>query len=306
MGKQLVPAINFGRLVRKHGWGLPAHLWLEGRTRLYEREPVRACVRIFFPAKRPDLWVFPVGCYNSGTTILQELLAAHPEISTLPKEGARFTAMLPSPEDVGWIRMWVRCTEHMEMGSNVEPHRAKRIRKDWAPWLNRSCRVFMDKSVSNVTRIPWLDMNFDNAYFIGIVRDGYCAAEGIRRKARPRVEAARQAGTLYPIEMAGEQWVASNQRLLEAADIVDRFMMITYENLVNDPVGLLGKLWKFLGLDLPHMETVPDGIIIGKNVYHVEQNNNAQSHARLSTDDIRKLSPIIRDMQERLGYPVRD
>jgi Sulfotransferase family len=298
--------INFGRLVRNYGWGLPAHLWLEGRTRLYEHEPVRACVRIFFPAKAPDLWVFPIGCYNSGTTILQELLATHPEISTLPKEGVRFTAMLPSPEDKGWVRMWVRCAVYMDIGSEIEPQRAERIRDDWAPWLDHSCRVFMDKSVSNVTRIHWLDRNFDNPYFIAIVRDGYCVAEGIRRKARPRGEAARQIGNVYPIEMAGEQWSAANERLVEAANTVGRFMMIKYEDLVNDPVNIMGKLWTFLGLDLPHMEALPDGLIIGQNVYHIEQNNNAQSYARLSVDDIRRLSPIIRDMQERLGYPVRD
>lgn len=301
-----MPAINLGRLVRKYGWRLPSRLWLEGRCRLYEREPVRACVRIFFPTKTPDLWVFPVGCYNSGTTIIQELLAAHPGISTLPKEGVRFTAMLPAPEDKGWTRMWIRCTEYMDIGSEIEPKRAERIQKDWAPWLDRSCRAFMDKSISNVTRIPWLERNFNNAHFIGIVRDGYCVAEGIRRKARPRGEAARQTGTVYPIEMAGEQWVAANERLLAAANNVKRFMLIKYEDLVADPVGTLGKTWEFIGLALPHMEPLPDGLIIDQNAHHIEQNNNAQSHARLSDDDIRRLTPVIRDMQKRLGYSVRD
>ena len=301
-----MPVINLSRLVRKYGWGLPAHLWLESRCRLYEHEPVRACVRILFPAKAPGLWVFPVGCYNSGTTIFQKLLAAHPDISTLPKEGVRFTAILPAPEDKGWTRMWVRCAEYMDIGSEIEPNRAERIRKDWAPWLDSSCQVFMDKSISNAARIPWLDRNFDNAYFIGIQRDGYCAAEGIRRKARARGEALQQTGTVYPIEMAGEQWVAANERLLEAANTVARFRMIKYEDLISDPVDMLGKVWTFLGLDLPHMEALRDGLIIGQNTYHIEQNNNTQSHARLSDDDVRRLTPVIRDMQERLGYSIRD
>ena len=132
--------IDLPRLVSKHGWGLPAHLWREGSMRLYEREIVRSFVRPFFRPGKPDKWVFPVGCYNSGTTITQTLLAAHPDISSLPKEGARFTSMLPAPEDLGWVRMWVRCREYMEMGSATDPRKASRIRRDWAPWLDHTCR----------------------------------------------------------------------------------------------------------------------------------------------------------------------
>ena len=297
--------IDFGRLVKQYGLRLPSHLWLEGRCRLYERERVRACVRIFYPSRSPEQWLFPVGCYNSGTTIIQELLAAHYDISTLPKEGVRFTDILPAPEDKGWTRMWVRCADYMEMGSEIEPHRAARVRKDWAPWLDGSCRIFMDKSISNVTRISWLDRNFENASFIGIVRDGYCVSEGIRRKAQPSGEAALQIGNLYPIEMAGEQWCATNERLLEAAKSVKRFMMIRYEDLITDPIDQLRKVWKFICLYPPHMEPLPDGLVIGRDKYHLDQNNNAESHARLSAEDVQKLTPVIRDMQKRLGYAVR-
>lgn len=295
---------NFTRLAKKHGLRLPKHLWNEGRARLYEHEPVRAVVRVFSRTKTPAMWLFPVGCYNSGTTVTQKLLAAHPAISTLPKEGVRFTGQLPSPEDKGWTRMWVRCLDYMDIGSESEPQRAERVRRDWSPWLDGSRPVFMDKSVSNVARIPWLEKNFHNAYFVGIVRDGYCVAEGIRRKARPRGDAAKQVGSVYPIEMAGEQWVAANQRLLEAAKSSQRFMLIKYEELIDDPVGTLQKIWTFLGLDAPHMEKSPGGIIIGQQTYRLEENNNAQSHSRLSADDRGRLTPIIREMQQRLGYPL--
>lgn len=270
--------------------------------RLYEREIVRSFVRPFFQPVNPEKWVFPIGCYNSGTTITQALLAAHPEISSLPKEGARFTSMLPAPEDLGWVRMWIRCQEHMEMGSETDPRKAARVRRDWAPWLDRTCRAFMDKSISNVTRVGWLENNFDNAYFIGIVRDGYCVSEGIRRKGHPRGAPAKEIGNTYPIEMAGEQWVAANERILEAAQLVERFMMIKYEELVDNPVETLAAIWVFLGLPAPSVEVLPTGLRINGQAFHLEKNNDAQSHSRLSGEDIKRLTPVIGEMQKRLGY----
>lgn len=298
--------IDITSLMHKHGWDLPAYLWLEGRTRLYEREFVRTCIRPFSRPDNPEKWVFPIGCYNSGTTITQALLAAHPDISSLPKEGARFTSVLPTPEDLGWTRMWVRCQEHMEMGSEPDPRKAARVRSDWAPWLDRSCLAHMDKSISNVTRVGWLENNFDNAYFIGIVRDGYCVSEGIRRKGHPRKAPAQEIGNSYSIQMAGKQWVAANERVLEAAHSVERFMMIKYEDLIGDSVRTLAAIWEFLGLAAPQMETVPNGLIINGQRFHLEKNNDTQSHARLSAEDIDRLTPVIGDMQQQLGYQLLD
>lgn len=296
--------IGILKLTRKYGWDLPAHLWLEFRTRLYEHEFIRSCVRPFFSTVNPEKWVFLVGCYNSGTTITQSLLAAHPDISSLPKEGVRFTSVLPAPEDLGWTRMWVRCPEYMEMPPGEAARLASRVHEDWAPWLKASCRVHMDKSISNVTRINWLDNNFNNAYFIAIVRDGYCVSEGIRRKARPRGQHAQYVGNNYPIEMAGEQWVAANERIIEASHSVERFMMIRYEDLTDDPVKTLTAIWKFLGLAVPQMDPVPGGLIINGKMFALEQNNDAQSHARLSEEEIRRLTPIIGSMQQQMGYAL--
>lgn len=46
----------------------------------------------------PKKWVFIVGCYNSGTTLLNQILSCHPDILTLPDEGAFLTRRVPTPE----------------------------------------------------------------------------------------------------------------------------------------------------------------------------------------------------------------
>lgn len=260
-------------------------------------------MRPFFGERRPEAWIFPVGCYNSGTTITQALIAAHPDVRSMPREGVRFTSVLPQPEDLGWTRMWIGCPEHMKMPPRKEPERAGRIMRDWAPWWGSGGRAFMDKSITNGTRMPWLDANFENAYFIGIVRNGYCAAEGIRRRARPKGRVAEKIGECYPLRMAGEQWVAANERMLADAEKVEKFELVLYEDLVRDPVGVLGHVWDFLGLQRPPTEEGAGSLKIDGSEFRL-RNMNADSISRLSPEDLQEINPVIEGLQERFGYEV--
>ena len=76
---------------------------------LYGKSAVRLAARVAFPPKSPKQWVFLLGCYNSGTTILRDVLGAHPEVSTMPREGVKLTDLFPTPEHQGWFRMTHRC-----------------------------------------------------------------------------------------------------------------------------------------------------------------------------------------------------
>ena len=42
---------------------------------------VAALARKMWPFEEPERWLFVVGCYNSGTTLLLNLLAQHPSVS---------------------------------------------------------------------------------------------------------------------------------------------------------------------------------------------------------------------------------
>ena len=75
----------------------------------------------------PDRWVFIIGCYNSGTTLLKGLLAEHPHIGILAGEGVKFSDALPRPEDFGWQRMWCQCIEQMRLDPK-DAERANRIK----------------------------------------------------------------------------------------------------------------------------------------------------------------------------------
>lgn len=294
---------RLAQFVRRHGTRTPSAAVMELAARAYFREPVRAGVRRLVRPRRPERWIFPVGCYNSGTTITKALLAAHPDIRALPREGVRFTAMLPAPERLGWTRMWVACEEAIVLPPRLEPARYERIVHDWAPWWRAGGLAFIDKSVSNVTRMPWLDLNFPRAYFIGIVRNGYCAAEGICRRARPVGAAARIVGERYPIEMAGRQWVAANERMAQDSARVERFRLIAYEELTQDPLRVLGELWAFLELPPPPMRRTAEGVEIAGTRFEL-RNMNAESFTRLRPGEIAALNPVIGGLMQKYGYPV--
>ena len=271
--------------------------------RAYLHEGVRRAVRPVVSRREPVRWTFLVGCYNSGTTVFKDLISAHPEIRTLPVEGARLTSVLPMPEDFGCNQMWTRCEEYMI--PQTGPEGAERIIRDWSPWWGRGGTVFLEKSIANGARISWLDSNFDNARFIGLTRDGYCVSEGIRRRARPQCSgAAEDASLRYPLSACAAQWVAANEKLLQASKKTMRFKLISYERLVESPADVLTEVWKFLGLE-PAPVLKEDGAVQICGRRFPLRDMNPESLSRLNPGEIEELTPILAPMQTRLGYEHR-
>lgn len=271
---------------------------------LYTHPQVRRLASYFFSTRKPEKWVFLVGCYNSGTTICRDILGIHPEIAILPREGVRFTSLLPRPEEKGWIRMWVGCPEHMEMPTDNQKQISDQIIKDWSPWWEKKATVFLEKSITNITRMKWLDDNFENAYFIGITRNAYPVVEGIKRRAFPEGEAKEVLGSdQYPIDLVGQQWVDANSRLLEGGKTVKKYHEIKYEDLADDPLCVLNKLWTFLEIT-PVITSLDDTVLTINDCKLKLKNMNNASIARLLMKNIEALNPAIRQTQERLGYKI--
>lgn len=236
-----------------------------------------------------------MGCYNSGTTLLRNLIAAHPEVDALPAEGASFVDGLMRPEDFGWTRMWVNCLDRIRFTETADDEKIKRT---WALWLKRSKRYYLEKSISNSARMRWLDAHFEDAYFISIVRNGYAVAEGIRRRARegkiPRD---------YPIELCAEQWVLSNEIIDEDGPMVSRFLSLTYEDLVRDPAEKLRKVFAFLDLSVKIEQSPSADIRVEGRSFRID-NMNSSSISRLSQADIQGISRTANKMLYAKGYPV--
>ena len=287
--------------------GITARKWRDMKTSAYGKEWVRRIVSTVYSRNltQPEKWLFLVGCYNSGTTIIQNLISQHPDVASMPREGAIFTNILQQPEDLGWSKMWLKCPDYMQMGNMVEPQKKEKIWQDWLPWWSRSASVFMEHSATNVTRMEWLNKNFPNAYFIGITRDGYCVSEDIKREARPALRNQKFLGSKnYDLSLTAQQWVLANQQLLEGKNKVQRYMQIQYEEIIKHPDVVLDRIFSFLGLKpIDLMFSNNQLLISGKN-FDIK-NMNSESLANMSDQDLRQISPIIYEMQVQLGYPIK-
>lgn len=288
-------ARNDGRLVSGFVREVLGKLWL--------RPGFRRTVRPFLREKQPEKWLFVVGCFNSGTTILRRLLESHPDISAMVREGAKLTDAFPDLEAGGWPRMMYANRDQWDLPEEGAEERARLARRDWSIWFDGKARVFFEKSIDHTTRMGWMDRHFPNAHFIAIRRNGYCVNEGIMRRAKPTGEARAQVGERYPPELCARQWVAFDETVTSGCAEVQRATEIRYEDLMARPVEVMTSLFDFLGLPQPEMHFAGDTLTIaGESHQLVDQ--NARSLARLDADEIAAMAPIMKDAMARHGYAI--
>lgn len=271
------------------------------KNKLLRERLVQKIIVPFSKEMCPEKWVFVIGCYNSGTTLLSKILEQHPQITTLPVEGVNLTDALPRPERYGWNRLWYKCLKdiRLEPGPGMGKV-ASRIKKQWSFHYENS-PLFLEKSIANTARIAFLNTYFSPAYFIYIVRNGYAVAEGIQRKARPQKWGCRQYGEHYPIDVCAKQWVASDEMVVKDRSGIENFIPITYEALTASPTKVLNNLTDFL--DIPPLD--PSVLARKWRVHGLNsniENMNEKSLSRLSPDDIEKITQVAGRTLSKYGY----
>ena len=251
---------------------------------------------------RDKTWLFVVGCYNSGTTLLADLLGSHQSVSRLPYEGVRMSDALPRPEDFGWSRMWAKCEDEMKMDGRNGESAASRVMKQWGFWHDSSAKYYLEKSIANAARIPFIDSYFKPVKFVYIVRNGYAASEGIRRKAVP----SRWNNPLYkgpyPIDECVRQWVRSDE-VVRATLPHQNSYSLRYEDLVEEPEAQLKRITDWLEL-----EPIPQSLLAAKwgdgSTISGISNRNHISFKNLSEEEVSTISKIGGETLRRNKYNV--
>lgn len=254
----------------------------------------------FADEMRPEKWIFIIGCYNSGTTLLAHLLARHSDIGTLPGEGVAFTDGLLRPEEFGWPRLWIKCREQMEIDVDEPAKLARRIKKQWAWATIGSGSCILEKSIANATRLEFLNDYFKPAYFIHITRNGYAVAEGIRRKAAPRRWHNPDYRDRYPLALCAEQWRVSIDTIEASKDRLERYHSLRYEDLVANPRDELRKILDFTGM--PWEQQVVNGNVRVHGASGPIEDMNHKSLQNLDPADKAAVAKVAGDCLARLGY----
>jgi len=251
----------------------------------------------------PQKWIFIIGSYNSGTTLLANILRKHKDIGGLPTEGIYLTDSLEYPEKHGWPRMWSQCLDSMLIDNSIDQSkRARTIKKNWSIWYPKDTPCLAEKSIANSVRMPFLDSYFKPAYFINIVRNGYAVSAGIRKKANLKRWKNKYQDDSYPIELCAKQWAMTYDIVDRDKENVENCLTIYYEDLVSDPVKELKGIMAFL--DLKEME---NSVIESKWDVHEKKsseirNMNEENIKLLSKDDIELINKAASKTLLRHGY----
>jgi hypothetical protein len=265
-----------------------------GKRLVYARAGLNRWAWRLVAEPKPAKWLFIVGCYNSGTTLLHNLLSQHPAIGSMPLEGRQFTRELPLAEAHGLRRLWALKPELFYLdesgGAAVD---VRKIKRQWAFMYNDPRRpVLMEKSIVNAARTRWLQRHFPNSHFIVLMRNGYAVAEGIRRKEN------------HPVDKGILQWKNSYEILLADMPHLANKLYLTYEALTAAPEESLGRICAFLGIG-----PMPPGTGQGAVKVHGERNPvtdmNPASIARLSDGEKRIIRELAGDLLEKTGYAPR-
>jgi hypothetical protein len=278
---------------QRYGWrkllGKPAH---DLRWRLSDRDALARWVDRRL-ALDGYYWLFLLGLNNSGTSILSTILAAHPRIRSLPNEGQLLTSAFPKTSEYGAGRNWTKFPDVFRWTEENDSAPALRARYDWAYLYEPGPGILMEKSPPNSIRSRWLEQNFRPSRFLALTRHPYAVCEGIRRR------------TGLALEEAAEHWRRGNEILLEDCARLERCLLLTYEEVTEQPDEQLQRIERFLELDVPVDRDVLEVPIPMHNIGgrpQLLQNLNGKSFERLSRDDRAAIDRVADPLMERLGY----
>ena len=202
-------------------------------------------------------FVFLAGLHRSGTTLLARLLAAHPEISGFSEtgvpadEGQHLQSVYPAAKDYGGPgRFGFAPESHLTEASPLASEEsASKLFEEWSPHWDLSRRLLLEKSPPNLLKTRFLQALFPGSAFVVIVRHPIPVS----------IPTARWRGTRR-YDRLFEHWLRCHA-LFEADRVhLGRAHVLTYEQLVRDPAGVLSGIFRFLGLDpIPPSEPVEGG-----------------------------------------------
>jgi hypothetical protein len=219
---------------------------------LAERHPA-----LRWPAVEGHQFVFLAGLHRSGTTLLARLLAAHPEVSGFSgtgvpaDEGQHLQCVYPAAKESGGPgRFGFAPGSHLtEVSPLVSEESASKLFEEWSGHWDLSRPVLLEKSPPNLLKTRFLQALFPGSAFVVIVRHPIPVS----------IPTATWRGTRRYGRMF-EHWLRCHALFEVDRERLERVHVLTYEQLVHDPFGVLSGIFDFLGLEpIPPSERVEGG-----------------------------------------------
>lgn len=258
--------------------------------------------------------IFLLGCARSGTSILGEAIAAHPNVAYLFEVSAIWNTLVPEKN------------HHRLTADTVTTGVASQIYKALADARRElSGDLLLEKNPKHVIRIPFLDALFPQARFVHIIRDGRDTIASLMFRNRGpnwghlKIPQWEQLLERYPKEShirCAHQWnyAVSTARQDAQGLTGKRYLEVRYEALVRAPKAELTRLLQFLELPADSqvnafVEKIQDETY---NSYHAKRQvrHYVEDHARrvgryrenLTTRQLEDVMKVCGPLLGELGY----
>ena len=246
-------------------------------------------------------FIFILGCYNSGTSLLNHLIKQHRDIGGFPgnSEGADFTLQFHKPEQFGFPRMWYKCNRILTKKDKLQPPNIDILIDDWLKILDPKKNIYVEKSVINARYINFLHKNFKSSLFIWILRNPYFVSNSIKKKVKfYRKYHFLKFKINYPIEFCIKQWLLSNNTIMKNIENKD-YLKIYYEDLVKNPKKIINKVCSKLKIETN--VNIPKYFMFNHKKKIIRNRDN---FSELDVNDVKNINRILTKQKNIFGYKI--
>ncbi|MCP2283467.1 Sulfotransferase family protein [Promicromonospora umidemergens] len=194
---------------------------------------------------------FVGGLHRSGTTLVARTIGASADASVLTRvgtvldEGQQVQDIYA--DSLGNTSEWsFHPQAHLtEEDARRVPDAGARLWQSWSPYWDLDRTVLVEKSPPNLTKMRYFQEIFPKARFIVVTRHPVVQALAVRKWA------TRTRGRFtYGFPRLVEHWVHAHDVFAEDALHIENLLVLRYEHLMRDPAQELGRVEKFLGIEL--------------------------------------------------------
>ena len=201
--------------------------------------------------------LFLVGCPRSGTTILQSLLAAHPDITSFPE--TQFFLHLWG-DDLGRTlaeRLTIFFAEDIarpEFLETMQPYQNVTDRIKWFVSIldelaaENGNNIWLEKTPQHLFFIEDITQHLPEAKFIHITRNPLDPIASLYLATRMPPKPGRSWGEPWTLERCVTLWKQSDRATKFYADN-PQHLVVSYEELTANPPAILSECCKFIGVE---------------------------------------------------------
>jgi protein-tyrosine sulfotransferase len=247
------------------------------------------------------------GCPRSGTTLLRQLLDAHPAVVCGPESGVLLPGRISAEALASAYDLTAAAVSALLATSHSQASFADAFFAEVAQRAGKP--RWAEKTPLNVSHLRWIWGHFPKAHFVHVIRDGRDVVCSLREHPIRRFVHGEWV-TVPPERSLGsciQAWVnLTGQGLRWRGD--PRYVEVRYEDLVASPVATLRGLAAFLDLDAdPDWLAIAGGEATGPHVRAgaprlITAGSIGRWRSDLRPDEVENVRQGATDRLLELGY----